>query len=174
VNTTPSLAIEEHDWQEINLEEREQRVRLYGHDDRRRGFELGAEPHWRLALFLMNRGDHRSAWTSHHALFVGYSRLRGSSRSSFPPTRRSAAARNHGASQRTPTAITSSGSERTTLPRQTFSGGAACVASPHLRRWSRTPPLMLIRRRMTALRRGPFDSRSTRPRHCRVWRAHTG
>src|SRR5215218_3147580 len=60
VHTDAGLAVEEHDWRGTEVGEREERLRLYLEADRRRGFELGAQtPLMRLALFRMDRADHR-------------------------------------------------------------------------------------------------------------------
>ena len=75
VSTPYGLTIEQHDWRGTDLEEREEKLRLYIDADRRRGFDLGAEPLMRLALFRMDRADYRFVWTSHHALLDGRSRL---------------------------------------------------------------------------------------------------
>lgn len=73
-----SLAFEEHGWRGMDAGEREERVHRYLEADRRRGFELGAQRPlpMRVAPFRMGRAEYRFAWTSHHALLDGRSRLR--------------------------------------------------------------------------------------------------
>ena len=75
VSTPYSLTVEQHDWRDTDVEERDERFRLYVDADRTRGFDLGATPLMRLALFQMDRADYRFVWTSHHALLDGRSRL---------------------------------------------------------------------------------------------------
>ena len=67
--------LEESDWREVGIPERERRLASYLRDDRRRGFALERPPLWRLHLVRLGQNDYRLVWTSHHALFDGRSRV---------------------------------------------------------------------------------------------------
>ena len=75
VHPNLTLSIEEQDWRDLSVWEREIRLDEYLQIDRRRGFEINQPPLMRLALFRTAEADHTFVWTSHHALLDGRSRL---------------------------------------------------------------------------------------------------
>ena len=68
------MAWEEWDWSGFGAEDAARRLDAYMRQDRRRGFEFGRPPLWRIVLVRLAEDAHRLVWTSHHALLDGRSR----------------------------------------------------------------------------------------------------
>ncbi|MDP9122406.1 MAG: condensation domain-containing protein, partial [Acidobacteriota bacterium] len=60
------------DWSGTSAGEQDRRFEEFLAADRRRGFELGAAPLLRLALFRLGSGEHRFVLTFHHLLMDGW------------------------------------------------------------------------------------------------------
>jgi natural product biosynthesis luciferase-like monooxygenase protein len=57
-----------HDLSSLASAEQESRLAAFLADDRRRGFDLGVAPLWRVALFRLGDAEHRMVWTYSHAI----------------------------------------------------------------------------------------------------------
>jgi natural product biosynthesis luciferase-like monooxygenase protein len=57
-----------HDLGSLGPRDREARVAAFLVEDRRRGFDLGTAPLWRVTLFRLADAEHRMVWTYSHAI----------------------------------------------------------------------------------------------------------
>src|SRR5215472_4923683 len=69
------IAIERHDWRELDAEEQRRRLRAFLAEDRERGFDLSRAPLMRLALFRTADREHHLIWSNHHAILDGWSAM---------------------------------------------------------------------------------------------------
>lgn len=68
------LPLAHHDWRDLSSEERELRLKSFIENDRGRGFELGAAPLFRLALFRFSDDECKFVFSRHHLLIDRWSR----------------------------------------------------------------------------------------------------
>ena len=63
------------DWRNLDDIQNEEALQNFLQIDRQRGFDIGAAPLFRVAVFELANQRYRFVWTSHHLLFDGRSRL---------------------------------------------------------------------------------------------------
>jgi amino acid adenylation domain-containing protein len=80
-----SVTLEQQDWRAMPDAERAHHLSAFLASDRRRGFDLGQPPLFRLLLLRFGEEDHRFVWTFHHALLddVGFELVLGEVFSSY-------------------------------------------------------------------------------------------
>ncbi|MCP4655581.1 MAG: amino acid adenylation domain-containing protein, partial [bacterium] len=67
------VTLERSSWRGLSTSEQRRRLEAYLHADRERGFDLGAPPLMRLALFELGEGVFQFVWSYHHLYLDGWS-----------------------------------------------------------------------------------------------------
>jgi len=67
------VPFQQEDLRALGASEQQARLEAYLREDRRRGFDLGAAPLMRVAVFRLGAADYRVVWTFHHILVDGRS-----------------------------------------------------------------------------------------------------
>jgi hypothetical protein len=66
VHRRAELTIEEHDWRDLEEDDREARLETFLREDRRRSFDLARPPLTRISLLRLAGDRHQLVWTSYH------------------------------------------------------------------------------------------------------------
>ncbi|MCP4662272.1 MAG: hypothetical protein GY856_43275, partial [bacterium] len=67
------VTLERSSWRGLSADEQRRRLTVYLNADRERGFDLGAPPLMRLALFELEEGVFQFVWSYHHLYLDGWS-----------------------------------------------------------------------------------------------------
>jgi thioesterase domain-containing protein len=71
-----TLTVEEHDWRQKPLDERERLLEELGASERNRGFDIADPPLMRIAVVRLDDDTYDVTWTFHHLILDGWSALR--------------------------------------------------------------------------------------------------
>ncbi|ETA01566.1 non-ribosomal peptide synthase [Frankia casuarinae] len=73
VSSDVDVSLPARDWRQLDSATRQQSLREYLDDDKRRSFDFAAGPPMRFAVFRMDNHEYEFVWTTHHALMDGRS-----------------------------------------------------------------------------------------------------
>ncbi|GAB1543624.1 non-ribosomal peptide synthetase [Scytonema sp. NUACC21] len=68
-----NLTVDTYDWQELSVEQQQQKLKLFLDSDRQQGFQLSQAPLMRLSLIQLDRNSYQFVWSHHHLLLDGWS-----------------------------------------------------------------------------------------------------